>query len=63
MVEIGLYKHKKGGLYIVSDVAIHSETKESLVIYRCMDSNIVYARPVDMFLDGRFKKIDFSEAF
>ena len=30
----GIYKHFKGNLYIVEDVAIHSETKEEYVVYR-----------------------------
>ena len=47
----GIYKHFKGDYYIVEDVAIFSETKEKLVIYRGLyGNNKLYARPYDMFL-------------
>lgn len=47
----GIYKHFKGDYYIVENVAIFSETKEKLVIYRGLyGNNKLYARPYDMFL-------------
>jgi hypothetical protein len=45
-----LYKHFKGGIYRVTDIAIHTETGERLVIYTSMDSRKAYARPFDMFI-------------
>ena len=46
-----LYRHFKGNLYYVVDVARHSETGEDLVIYRAMyGEHGLFARPVEMFL-------------
>lgn len=47
----GIYKHFKGDLYFVEDVAIHSESKEKYVVYRGLYGNSeLYIRPLDMFL-------------
>lgn len=59
-VKMGIYMHFKGNEYEVFDLAEHTETGETLVIYRSInrkrycDNNIVYARPIDMF----FSKVD-----
>ena len=46
-----LYRHFKGGLYIVTDIAVHSETEEPMVIYRSWhDPLLVWCRPLSMFL-------------
>lgn len=60
----GIYKHYKGDLYLVEDVAIHSETGEELVIYRGLYHGNKFgqfhlcARPKTMFLE----KLDDAKA-
>lgn len=45
------YRHFKGGIYIVTDIAVHSETEGPMVIYKTFDQpNLVWCRPLDMFL-------------
>ncbi len=52
-LEIGaVYKHFKGNLYRVEDVAKHSETGETYVIYRQMyGDEFLWIRLLDMFLE------------
>ena len=49
----GIYRHFKGNLYLVEDIAIHSETKEKYVVYRALYGNTqeVYIRPLEMFME------------
>lgn len=46
-----LYRHFKGDMYLVEDMAIHSETREKYVIYRALYGDLgLYIRPYDMFV-------------
>ena len=48
----GIYKHYKGDLYIVEDIAINSETEEKMVVYRALyGDNKLWVRPYNMFFD------------
>ena len=45
------YKHFKGGIYIVTELAVHSETEEPMVVYKSFDnSDLVWCRPLSMFM-------------
>lgn len=46
-----IYKHFKGDLYLVEDLAINSEDEVEYVVYRALygDSKL-YIRPKEMFL-------------
>ena len=44
------YRHFKGSLMEIIAIARHSETNELLVIYKHIDSNDIWARPIDLFL-------------
>jgi hypothetical protein len=48
----GTYRHYKGNLYEVIGVAKHSETEESLVVYRPSTSTQLWVRPQAMFVEN-----------
>lgn len=66
-VEIGReYKHFKGGAYLVVAVALEEMNLAPVVVYKQVETGIVFTRPMDSFLeivelDGvqvpRFKKM------
>ena len=48
----GIYRHYKGNLYQVLHTATHSETEESLVVYRCLYGEYgVWVRPLAIFAE------------
>lgn len=49
-MKTGKYRHYKGNEYEVIGVARHSETEESLVVYRPLyGESGLWVRPLDMF--------------
>lgn len=64
----GTYRHYKGNLYEVIDVATHSEDESKLVVYRPMyGERGLWVRPLSMFCESvevngeslpRFERID-----
>ena len=44
-----VYKHYKGGLYYVIDIAQQTETGEALVVYR--GGKTTWARPLSMWIE------------
>jgi hypothetical protein len=53
-LKAGVYKHYKGGLYLVLGVARHSETEESLIAYvplGVLDKPRIVVRPYEMFFE------------
>jgi len=51
-IQLGRYKHFKGGEYEVLGVARHSETQEELVVYRALyGEHGLWVRPRKMFTE------------
>lgn len=45
------YRHFKGNIYFVMNIAVHSETAEPMIIYRRVNNpDYVWCRPLDMFM-------------
>ena len=50
IIEVGkTYKHFKGHIVTVISIAEHTETEESLVVYKHEGTDKIWARPYDMF--------------
>ena len=46
-----MFRHFKGDLYLLIDIAEHTETREKMVIYKALYGTCgIYARPINMFL-------------
>ena len=49
-LKTGIYRHYKGQLYQVFNVATHSETEEKMVVYQCLYGQYdLWVRPLSMF--------------
>lgn len=73
----GIYRHFKGKIYIVEDVAYDSETEEEMVVYRALYGEYkLWVRPLKMFLSEvdhekypdveqkyRFEEVDLKGGF
>lgn len=52
-----IFKHFKGNLYLLLDIAEHTETGEEMVVYKALYGFCkIYVRPKDMFLSEVDKK-------
>ena len=67
-IKPGIYRHFKGNLYQVVDLAFHSETTEPMVVYRALyGERGVWVRPAAMWdetveRDGKtYKRFTFIE--
>ncbi|KTD58132.1 hypothetical protein Lsai_1464 [Legionella sainthelensi] len=53
LIKKGKYRHYKGNLYEVIDIAKHSESLENMVVYRALYSDFgLWVRPLKMFLEA-----------
>ena len=59
MFQKGIYRHYKGNVYELIDIANHSETLEKMVLYRALyGEGELWVRPISMWdeiveVDGR----------
>jgi hypothetical protein len=51
-VRLGKYRHFKGNLYELIEVAHHSESQEPVAVYRALyGDHGLWVRPLEMFLE------------
>lgn len=46
-----IYRHYKGGKYIVTDIAVHTETEEEMIVYKDIFTGATWVRPASMWND------------
>ena len=47
-----IFRHFKGDLYLLEDFVMHSETQETMVLYRALYGTCgLYVRPYEMFIE------------
>ena len=56
-----IYRHFKGNLYEVIAIAMHTETGESMVVYKEVEGEKTYVRPLEMFV-SKVDKEKYPEA-
>ncbi len=44
-----IYRHYKGGRYLVLNIAKHTETGEDMVVYENIDNHLIWTRPISMW--------------
>jgi hypothetical protein len=51
-IPLGQYRHFKGNLYELIEIAHHSETREPMAVYRALYGEMgLWVRPLPMFLE------------
>ncbi len=49
-MQLGKYRHYKGGLYEVIGLATESDTAEDMVVYKSVETGRLFVRRKDVFL-------------